>query len=96
MANLKRETESLWIIGQIRTNYFKEKIDITQWKSKCRFCDDKNETVHYIKTELSKLAQKQYKSSHDWVEKVIDRELYMRLKVDHTTKWYLHKQESVQ
>ena len=43
-----------------------------------------------------KLAQKEFKSRHDWVGKVIHRELCKRLKFDHADKWCVHKPESVQ
>ena len=39
--------------------------------------------------------QKEYKTRHDWVEKVIHWELCKKLKFDHTNKWYIHKPESV-
>ena len=32
---------------------------------------------------------------YDWVEKVIYRELCKKLKLDHTTKWCVHKPEPV-
>ena len=47
------------------------------------------------------LAQKEYDispfppSRADWVGKVIYRELCKRLKFGHTTKWYIHKPDSV-
>ena len=44
-------------------------------------------------SECSKLAQQEYK--HDRVGKVIHWELCKILKFDHTTKWYMHKPESV-
>ena len=47
-------------------------------------------------SECSKLAQTAYKTRHDWVEKVIHRELCKKIKFDPTTKWYMHKPESVQ
>ena len=34
-------------------------------------------------------------SRDDWVGKVIHWELYKKLKFDHSTKWYIHKPESV-
>ena len=34
-----------------------------------------NETINHIISEDSKLAQKEYKTIHDWVEKVIHWEL---------------------
>ena len=45
-------------------------------------------------TKCSKLAQKQYKSRHDRVGKVINRELCKRLKFDDSDKRYMHKPES--
>ena len=66
----------------------------TQQNSKCRLCEEKEEMVNHI-SRCSKLVQKEYKSRHDWVGKVIHREFCKRWKPDHTTKWYIHKMESV-
>ena len=46
-------------------------------------------TTHII-SECSKLAQKEYKTRHDWVGKVIYWEMCKKLKFDHTKKWYMH------
>ena len=73
-GSFKRETESLLIAVQnntIRTNYIKAKIDNTQQNSKCRLCGEKDEMINYIVSECSKLAQKKYKTRHDWVGKTI-------------------------
>ena len=43
----------------------------------------------------SKLAQKEYKTRHDRVGKVIHREMCKKLKTDHTNKWYMHNPTSV-
>ena len=97
-GNLKRETESLIIAAQvnaIRTNYIKAKIDKTQQNSKCRMCGERDETVNHIISECSKLAQREYKTRHDWVGKVIHRELCKKFNFHHSTKWYMHKPESV-
>ena len=67
-GNFKRETESLLIAAQnsvIRTNHIKTRIDKTQQNSKCRLCGDRDETINYIISECSKLAQKEYKARHD-------------------------------
>ena len=61
-----------------------------QQNSKCRLCGDRDETINHIISECSKLAQKEYKTRHDWVGKVIHREIRKKLKFDHTNKWYMH------
>ena len=97
-GNLKRETESLITAAQdnaIRTNYIKAKIDRTQQNSKCRMCGERDETINHIVSECSKLAQREYKTRHDWVGKVIHWELCKKLNFHHATKWYMHKPESV-
>ena len=45
--------------------------------------------------ECSKLAQRKYKTRHDWVGKVIQWDLCLILKFDHTNTWYMHNPESV-
>ena len=42
------------------------------------------------------MVRKGYKSRHEWVGKVILRELWYRLKFNHINKWYIQKLESVQ
>ena len=46
-------------------------------------------------SECSKLVQKEYKTRHDWVGKVIHWELCKKLKFDHAKKWYMHNPASV-
>ena len=91
--NLKRESESLLMEAQdnaIRTHHIKERIDKTQQNSKCRLCGDRDETTNHIISECSKLAQKEYKARHDWVDKVIHWEMCKKFKFDHINKWFLH------
>ena len=69
-GNFKRETVSLLMAAQnsaMRTNYIKARIDKTQRNSKCRLCGDRDETINQIISECSKLAQKEYKTRHNWV-----------------------------
>ena len=42
-----------------------------QQNSKCGLCGDGDETINHIISECNKLAQKEYKTRHDWVGKVI-------------------------
>ena len=97
-GNLKRETESLLIATQnnaIRTNHIEARIDKTQQNSRCRLCGDKDERIHHIISECCKLAQKEYKTRHDYVGKVIPCELCKKLKFDHKNQWYMHNSETV-
>ena len=81
------ENEETWSIiievqtDAIRTNYIKAKIDKTQQNSKCRLCE---ETVDYIVNDCSKLVTKEYKTRHDWMGKLIHRELCKKWKFDNT------------
>ena len=94
----KRENESLQIAAKnnaIRTNYTKAKIDKTQQNCRCRLCGDRDKTINYIIRKCSKLAQKEYKTRHDRVGKVINLELSKKFRFDNTSRWYMHNQESV-
>ena len=44
---------------------------------------------------MQKTSIKEYKTRHDWMGKVIHKELCKKLKFDHTDKCYIHKLESV-
>ena len=81
-GNLMTEIESFVIAAENnakRTNHIKAKIDMTQQNSKCRLCGDKNKTINHIISECSKLTQKEYRTRHDWVCKVIHLELCKNL-----------------
>ena len=88
-GNFKRETEYVLIAAQnnaIRTNHIKARIDKTQQNSKCRLYGDSDETINQIISECSKLAQKEYKTRHDWVGKAIHWEVLKKIKFDHMNK----------
>ena len=69
-------------------------IIIMQPNYKCKLLGDGDETINHIR-ECNKLAQKEYKTKHDWVGKVIHWESCKKLKFDHTNKWYMQNTESV-
>ena len=97
-GNCKRETEFFQIAAQnnaIRTNHIKTRIDKTQQNSNCRLCGDRDETINHIISECSKLAQKEYKTRHDWVGKVIHWEMCKKFKFDHSNNWYMHNPATV-
>ena len=88
-GNFKRETESLLIAAQnnaIRTNQIKARIDKTQQNSRCKLCGERDETINHIICECSKFAQKEYKTRHDWVGKVIHWKMCKKFKFDNTNK----------
>ena len=67
--------------------------DVSEKKKKKKKKTD--ETVNYILSEWSKLPQKEYKTKHDWVGKVIHLELCKILKFEQTSKLYVYKLEYV-
>ena len=46
-------------------------------------------------SECCNLARLEYKTSHDWVGKVVPRKKYKKFRFDNTNKWYMHKPASV-
>ena len=79
----------------IKTNHIKARIDKMQQISKCRLCGDRNKTMNHIISKCSKLAQKENKTRHNWVGKVIHREMCKKMKFDHTNKWYIYNPASL-
>ena len=64
--------------------------DKAQHNSKWRLYGEREEAINHIISKCSKLVQKGYKTSHNWVGKVIHREMCKKFKFDHTNKWYMH------
>ena len=60
--------------------YVKAKIDKTQHNSECRLCGDRDKMINHIISKCSKLAQKEYETTHDAVRKVIQWELWKKFK----------------
>ena len=88
---LRRFPERLeWTLLSLRVQkivslaFFSAKTDVENFalnnnnnnNSKCRLCDDREETINHIISVCSKLAQKEYKTRHHWVGKVIHWEVY--------------------
>ena len=53
---------------------------------KYRLCGDRDETINHVISECSKLAQRECKTRHDWVGKVINWEMCKKFKLDQTNK----------
>ena len=83
------------VLAARRDDDVKAKINKTQQNSRCRLCGDRNETINHIISECSKIAQKEYKTRHDRVEKVIPWELCKKFKYDHTPERYTYNPESI-
>ena len=97
-GNFKRETESIQIAVQntaIRSNQIKARIDKTQQENKCNLRGDRDESINNIISECRNLAQKVYKTRHDWVGKLIHREMCNKFKFDHTNKGVMHNPASL-
>ena len=97
-GNLKRETISSNRCKKNnakRNNHIKTRTDKMQLNSWCWLYGDRDKTINHIISECSNLAEKEYKTRHDWVCKVIHWKLCKKFKFDHTNKWYMHNPESV-
>ena len=88
-GNFKREAAQN---NSIRTNHLRDK---TQENSIRWLCGERDETTNPIISECRKLAQKEYKTRHAWVGKVIPWEMCKKFKFDQTDKWYMHYTTSV-
>ena len=66
-----------------------------QQNSWCRLWGERGKMINHIISKCSKLAQKEYKTRHSWVCKVIHWELCKKFKFDRTNKWYMLNPESV-
>ena len=51
--------------------------------------------IDQIISEYNRLEQKEYKTRHTHMGKVIYQELCKKLKFDYTNKWYMHNPESI-
>ena len=94
-----KERNLIFTISSIKQHhkdklYQREKL-IRHNKISSVFHAKKEETINHIVRECSNLTQKEFKSKHNCVRKVIHWELCKKLKFDHTTIWYMHKPESV-
>ena len=71
------QNNAIWI------NYIKAKLDKTQQNSKCRLCDERDETIN---KRMQQTSSKKYKTRHDWVEKMIHGELCKKVKFDYSAR----------
>ena len=62
---------------------------------KCRFCDEKLETVDHLVSGCSVLAPKEYKSRHDRVGQYLHWRICKYYLISTTANWYEHHPEPV-
>ena len=94
----ERETETFIITAQnnaIMTNHIKARIDKMQQNSRFTLCGYRDEMNNHIISQCTKLTQKEYKTRHEWMGKVIHWELCKKFKVDDGNKLYIHNTASV-
>ena len=93
-GELKIETEGMILAAQeqaLRTRYIQRTIDGADISSKCRKCNNKEETINHIVSECSALAQNQYKKRHDTVAKAIHWSMCKKYQLDASDRWYEHQ-----
>ena len=94
-GDLKKETEGMLMAAQdqaLRTRYIRKIIDKEDICSKCRMCNEREETIAHILSECKMLAQKQYKLwRHDRVARIIHWDLCRKWNIEHAEKWYDHE-----
>ena len=100
ISNTSHERTWMWLRkgnhkNTLRNNRIKARTEETQQHSKLTLFSDRNKTTNPIISERSKLAQKGYKTRHDWEGKMIYWERCKKFKVDHMNKWYMHNTTSV-
>ena len=92
-SDLKVQTEATVCAAQeqaLRTNYTKNKTDKTLENPSCRMCGEKGETVQHAVCECKKLAQREYKRSHDTVAKLVHWKLCKKHNLERKEKCYEH------
>ena len=97
-GDLKRETESLIVAAQnqsITTTIVKAKIERSQGDSLCRMCRKVDKSIDHIVNGCCKLAQKEYKRSHDNLGKILHWKLARKCNFEAGDKWYEHEPEIV-
>ena len=96
--DLQRETESLIVAAQnwsIRANLVKAKIDKSQKDTLYRLCKKADESIDHVVSGCSKVAQKEFKRSHDNLGKIVHWILARKCNFEAGDKWYEHEPESV-
>ena len=71
-----------------RTNIIKVKIDKQEDDVRYRMCKDREDTVAHLTSECSKLAQLEYKKSHDKVTGIVHWSLCEKYGLPRSEQWH--------
>ena len=97
-SGLKGETEGFILAAQdqsLATRNYQANILHNGADPKCRFCDEKLETVDHLVSGCSVLAPKEYKSRHDRVGQYLQWRICKYYLISTTANWYEHHPEPV-
>ena len=97
-GTLKKETEGMIFAAQeqaLRTNWIKSKIEKSMDNSKCRLCNQYEETMDHIISGCSKIAHTDYKYRHNKVAAMLHWNLCQNYGIPVARKWWEHKPEKV-
>ena len=90
-SKISKEVEAFPFAAQkqaIPTNIIKSKIyGQTNISPLCRLCDQSNETIDYLTSSCSYIAQTAYKHRHDQVAKFIHWKLLAKYSIDVVSCW---------
>ena len=92
-GDIKGETESTIVAAQDQassTNYFKNKILKQEIESKCRLCEQHEETIDHLTSGCPILAKNEYLMRHDKVCTHLHYSICKALGIEITDKWYTH------
>ena len=91
---MKVKNEALIFAAQeqaLRTNYVKFNIDKSVDSPLCRMCNQKREIIHHILSECKMLAEKEYKSRHDNIARLVHWKPCCKYDMSRGEKWYEHQ-----
>lgn len=98
-SGLKAETEGLILAAQdqcLTTNNYKNKIMKVDINTKCRMCNQYNETVDHIISGCPVLAKSEYIYRHDRIGSYIHWTICRHYKIETDNRWYKHVPNKVQ
>ena len=97
-SGLKGETEGFILAAQdqsLFTRNYQANVLHNGADDKCRFCEEKTETIDHLVSGCSILTPGEYKNRHDRVGQYLHWKICKHFSVDTNTNWYEHHPEPV-